>query len=64
VGNLVSAMRSHNVESVMVDGRWIMREQKILTVNEEDILEEAKAHAAEIRKRAGIELPNRFKVVG
>jgi 5-methylthioadenosine/S-adenosylhomocysteine deaminase len=64
VSNLVSAMRSHNVESVMVDGRWIMREQRILTINEEEILELAKAHAAEIRKRAGIELPDRFKVVG
>lgn len=63
IANMVTSMRSHNVESVMVDGRWIMWKQEILTVNEAEILEEAKRRATEIAKRAGINLPNRFNVL-
>ncbi len=63
IANMVTSMRSQNVESVMVDGRWLMLEREILVVNEAEILEESKARAAAIVQRAGIELPNRFKVV-
>jgi cytosine/adenosine deaminase-related metal-dependent hydrolase len=51
--NLVPAVRIvsafvHNgqgadVESVMVDGRWIMRDRKILTLDEADIVARAEA---------------------
>ncbi len=64
VANMVTSMRTENVESVMVDGRWLMRDRRILTVNEAEILEEAKRRAADIAHRAGIRLPNRFNVVG
>ena len=64
VANMVSSMRTENVESVMVDGRWLMWERKILTVNEKEILEESKKRASDIARRAGITLPNRFNVVG
>ena len=63
VANLVSAMRSDNVESVMVDGRWIMRERALLTIDEAAIIEEAKRRAMAIIERAGIQLPDRFKTV-
>jgi 5-methylthioadenosine/S-adenosylhomocysteine deaminase len=63
VANMVNAMRDHNVESVMCDGRWLMRQGKILTVNESEVIEEAKARAAAIYRRAGIKLPNRFNVI-
>lgn len=63
IANMVTSMRTENIESVMVDGRWLMREQEILCVNEEEILAEAKKLAADIRERAGIRLPNRFNVV-
>jgi 5-methylthioadenosine/S-adenosylhomocysteine deaminase len=62
VANLVSAMQAHNVESVMVDGRWLMRDREILTVNEAEVFEEAKRRAAAIATRAGIKLPDRFNV--
>ena len=57
ISNLVTAMKTENVESVMVDGRWLMREGKILTVDEEEVYREVKERAAAIRKRAGIRLP-------
>lgn len=63
IANMVTSMRSHNVESVMVNGRWLMQEGKILTVNEAEVLEEAKARAAAIARRAGIHLPDRFHVM-
>ena len=60
VANLVNAMQAHNVESVMVDGRWLMRDRHILTVDEAAILAEAKERAAAIADRAGVQLPDRF----
>jgi 5-methylthioadenosine/S-adenosylhomocysteine deaminase len=64
VANMVSSMRSENVESVMVDGKWVMRERKILTVDEQEVIAAAIRHAAEITRRAGIKLPERFPIVG
>ncbi len=63
IANMVTAMHAHNVESVMVDGRWLMRDREVLVVTEEEVMEEAKARAAAIARRAGIDLPNRFRVV-
>lgn len=61
--NLVSAMQAHNVESTMVAGRWLMWQHEMLTVDEAEILAEAKQRAAAIATRAGITLPQRFNVV-
>lgn len=63
IANMVTSMRTENIESVMADGRWLMRDKEILVVNEQEILTEAKKRAAGIRERAGIKLPNRFNVV-
>jgi 5-methylthioadenosine/S-adenosylhomocysteine deaminase len=63
IANMVTSMRTENVESVMVDGKWIMREGKILVVDEQQIIAESKLRAAAIARRAGINLPNRFNVV-
>ena len=63
IAALVTAMHSANIESTMCDGKWLMRERKILTLDEEAILKEASERAAAIYKRAGIVLPDRFPVV-
>ena len=63
VSNLVYAMHSSNVQSTMCDGKWIMKDRKILVVDEEEILIEAQKMAESIRKRAGIYLPERFQTV-
>ncbi len=63
IANMVYAMHSSNVESSMCDGRWLMRDHKVLTVNEEEILENAQFRAASLVKKAGIVLPDRFPVV-
>jgi 5-methylthioadenosine/S-adenosylhomocysteine deaminase len=63
VANMVTAMRTENVESVMVNGNWVMRDGDITTIDKQGIIEEAKQRAAHIVNRAGIKLPNRFNVV-
>ena len=40
-----------------------MKDHKLLTVNEQEIILEAKLRAKAIALRAGIHLPNRFNVV-
>ena len=63
IAGLVTAMRSNNIISTMCNGTWLMRDRKILTLNEEAILTEANERAQAIYARAGIELPPRFPVV-
>ncbi len=63
IAALVTAMHSANIDSTMCDGKWLMRERKILGLDEEAILQEACERGAAIYARAGIELPNRFPVM-
>lgn len=63
IAALVTAMHSSNIQSTMCDGKWLMRDRKILTLDEEAILKEACARGAVIYDRAGIVLPDRFPVV-
>jgi len=63
IAALVTAMHSTNVESTMCDGKWLMRDRKVLTLDEEAIVKEAQAHADAIYKRAGIVLPDRFPTI-
>ena len=62
IANLVTSMHSSNVESTMCDGKWLMRERKLLTLDEEAIYTEAQKRADDIRTRAGIVIPPRFKM--
>lgn len=34
ISNLVYCMRTENIESVMCNGKWIMKDRKILNINE------------------------------
>lgn len=63
IAALVTAMRSENVVSTMCDGKWLMRDRKVLTLDEDAILDEACRRGAAIYDRAGIRLPDRFPVV-
>jgi 5-methylthioadenosine/S-adenosylhomocysteine deaminase len=44
---IVYASKSTDVSDVMVNGKWLMRDRKLLTVQEEELL----AHAADIAKK-------------
>ncbi|XP_048430704.1 5-methylthioadenosine/S-adenosylhomocysteine deaminase-like [Pyrus x bretschneideri] len=60
ISSLVYSMRTENVVSVMCNGLWIMKDKKILNVDEEEVLAKAKQASAEILKRAGIKIPSRM----
>jgi 5-methylthioadenosine/S-adenosylhomocysteine deaminase len=45
---LVYAAKSSDVTDVMVNGRWLMREKELLTVNPDDLLPRAQAYAEKI----------------
>ena len=45
---LVYAAKSTDVSDVMVNGRWLMRDHKLLTVNERELVDQARVIAAKI----------------
>ncbi len=45
---LVFASKSTDVTDVMVNGKWLMREHKLLTLNEEELLKQARELAVKI----------------
>jgi len=45
---IVYAAKSTDVTDVMVNGKWLMREQKLLTLNEPDLLQAAAEYAKKI----------------
>ncbi len=51
VPNLVYAARGHEVETVMVDGKLIMENRKLLTVDEDRVIDEAQAAAEALAAR-------------
>ena len=58
----VGVMSGGNQQKVVL-GKWLMRDRKVLTLDEEVIVKEAQAHAEAIYKRAGIVLPDRFHTI-
>lgn len=63
IANLVTSMSGRNIESVICNGKWIMKDKKVLSLDEESIIKEAKERASFIVKRAGIVLPPRFEMI-
>jgi len=62
IAALVTSMRSECIKDSMCDGKWIMKDRKVLTMNEDEVLLEGCKRASSIYKRAGIVLPDRFPV--
>lgn len=63
IANLVTSMHSTNIECTMCDGKWLMKDRVLLTLNEEEILRAGREHAAAICKRGKIRLPDRFPML-
>jgi 5-methylthioadenosine/S-adenosylhomocysteine deaminase len=45
IANLVHSAKGGDVTDVMVDGRWLMQDRELKTLDEERIMAEAEAHA-------------------
>jgi cytosine/adenosine deaminase-related metal-dependent hydrolase len=63
ISTLVYAATGGEADSVMIDGKWIVRGQQLLTLDEEQIKATARKHAIELYKRAEIELQPRWPVI-
>lgn len=61
VANVVYGMHASNVTYSMCNGKWLMKEKQLMTIDEEKVLHDARRHADAIVKRAGITLPHRMK---
>lgn len=53
VSTIVYAAQPDNVETVIIDGRVVMRERKLLTLDESEVLQQAAEQARDLRCRAG-----------
>jgi cytosine/adenosine deaminase-related metal-dependent hydrolase len=62
VSTLVYAAGGADVSDVMVDGRWVVRDSQLLTMDEEEIMRDARAHAAALLARAGVAVGPRWPV--
>ena len=51
VANLVHSAKGADVTDVMVEGRWLMRDRELVTLDEERILHEAERHAQDMVRR-------------
>ena len=51
---LVYSAQTSDVRSVVIDGRIVMKDRKLLTLDESSIIEDANRETAELIKRAGI----------
>ena len=55
VSAIVYSAQAHDVISVIIDGRLVMQDRKLLTLDEEEVLSAAKSEAVLLRQRAGIQ---------
>ncbi|KAJ8759226.1 hypothetical protein K2173_006686 [Erythroxylum novogranatense] len=63
ISSLVYSMRTENIISVMCNGKWIMKEKKILNVDEAEVIAHANEASSKLLKRAGISITSRLNVI-
>jgi 5-methylthioadenosine/S-adenosylhomocysteine deaminase len=54
VSSIVYSAQATDVQTVIIDGRLVMRDRQLLTMNEQEVIEEANRQAQALRKRAGV----------
>ena len=55
VSNLVYSGSGEYVDTVIANGRLLMQNKKLLTLDEESVMRNAREHSAALMERAGIE---------
>lgn len=63
VSTLVYAATGGEVDMVVVDGQIVVEQGQLLTMDEEEVIEEAQIHADALYKRAGIEIRPKWPVL-
>ena len=63
ISSLVYAATGAEVDTVVVDGRIVVEHGQLLTVDENEVMEQAHQHAGALYRRAGIEIKPRWPVL-
>jgi len=54
VSHIVYSAHGDDVSNVIIDGKLVMRDRKVLTLNEDEVLADAEKHSRELFERTGI----------
>ncbi|MGC8816785.1 MAG: amidohydrolase [Candidatus Hadarchaeum sp.] len=60
VSNLVYAANGSDVETVIIDGKIVMKNRRITSINEEEVVQEAMKAGLEIDKKLGLNIKSRW----
>lgn len=63
VKNLVYSADGSSVDTVIIDGKLIMKNRKILTVDEHDVMKKVRAQSDDLTERTGIKPKSMWKTV-
>jgi 5-methylthioadenosine/S-adenosylhomocysteine deaminase len=63
VSTVAYSAHGSDVDTVVIDGRIVMQGRKVLTLDEEVVVEEARRRAPEVARRAGLDIGPRWPVV-
>ncbi len=63
ISSLVYAATGAEVDTVVVDGRIVVEHGQLLTMDENEVMEQAHQHAGALYRRAGIEIKPRWPVL-
>jgi 5-methylthioadenosine/S-adenosylhomocysteine deaminase len=63
VQNLVYSAAGDCVETVFIDGKLVMENRKVLTVDENEVLERCQALSEQVLKRSKVEVPGKWPIV-
>ncbi len=63
VSTIVYAATGNDVDTVVIDGRIVMQGRKLLTLDEESILEDARRRYRQVAQRGGLDIRPRWPVV-
>jgi 5-methylthioadenosine/S-adenosylhomocysteine deaminase len=62
VQNLVYSTDGRSVETVYINGRLVMNDRKVLTVNEDEIIAHCMELSERLLKRTGVSVPGRWPI--
>lgn len=63
ISSLVYAATGGEVDTVVVDGQIVVEQGQLLTMDEDEVMEDARRHAAALYKRAGIDIKPKWPVL-
>jgi cytosine/adenosine deaminase-related metal-dependent hydrolase len=63
ISTLVYAATGSEVDTVIVDGKIVVRKRQLLSMDEDEIKRQARAQAVHIYRRAGIDIKPRWPVI-